>query len=346
MSLWSDILNHAAHGDSEAAYRVLNFELPLALRWPESTARGEWRYKGPVAKVVRMYIATMPDSERGMLSSREEDFVDYITDLIVASVRRSLALVEFCRTFHESSVEQIAERFTGWDGLKRNLAEKSLWVTRHLQSMVEAGVPLPESIKEAARAAERGKEPLYGYDELALASEWKPELSWKDFKSQQEIDGSYLCITDPDAEEDAGVGDEAFDYGAITVAQVVLNLEAPTGGELTVDLNKMGQELTGRLRELLEQLHLAKPADGYNPIAWHNIWWNVVSRYEALPLQLELREPLCDVDRELAAHIAKTYKDVSRPSRLNIFRRRTKLHDQCIERAQALLTKWSLSNSY
>lgn len=97
MSLWLDILHHAAHGNSEKAHRSLHFELPLALRYPEAQARGAWQYQGPVAKAVRLFIATQSDAERGMVSSRAEDLVDYITDLIVAAVRRTVALVEFCR---------------------------------------------------------------------------------------------------------------------------------------------------------------------------------------------------------------------------------------------------------
>src|SRR5215207_9198719 len=103
MSLWLDILNHAASGNREEAHRLLNFDLPLALRYPEARARGDWQYQGPVAKAVRLFVATQPDAERGMVASRAEDLVDYITDLIVAKARRTLTLIELCCAAPDSS---------------------------------------------------------------------------------------------------------------------------------------------------------------------------------------------------------------------------------------------------
>lgn len=261
MSLWLDILNHAASGNREEAHRLLNFELPLALRHPEASAHGAWQYRGPVAKAVRLYVATQPDAERGMVSSRAEDLVDYITDLIVAAVRRTVALVEFCHASPDLSLTEIADTFTGWDGLKRNINERREWVTDHLRSMNQLGVPLTAS-GALAEALEQATESNYGYDERALVKEWQVALSWKDFKAQQEIDSSYLCITDPDSEEESSAN-EAFDYGFITIARVVLNLEAPPSSETLVDLNRMGASLTDDLREMLEHLHAEKPTDGY-----------------------------------------------------------------------------------
>ena len=339
MSLWLDILNHAARGDREESHRLLNFELPLALRHPEAQARGGWQYQGPVAKAVRLFVATQPDTERGMVSSRAEDLVDYVTDLIVAAVRRTLALVELCYASPDLSLAEIAESFTGWDGLKRGADDRRAWVAEHLRSMSEHGIPLPSS-KAITEAKEQITEAKYGYDERALVKEWQVALSWKDFKEQQEIDGSYLCITDPDSEEETPAN-EVFDYGSITVARVVLNLEGPPAGETLVDLSRIGASLSGDLRDMLEHLHGEKPADGYRPIAWHNVWWNVTSEYEGLPLRLETREPLCDVDHVLAAHIAENYAEVAKPNRLNIQRRRTRLYDSCVEVIELVLLNWS-----
>jgi hypothetical protein len=339
MSLWLDILNHAASGNREDAYRLLNFELPLALRHPEAKTRGGWQYQGPVAKAVRLFVATQPDAERGMVASRAEDLVDYITDLIVAKVRRTLTLVELCCASPDLSLVEIAESFTGWDGLKLGADDRRAWVAENLRSMNELGIPLP-TVKAIAEAKEHIAEAKYGYDERALVKAWKVALSWKDFKEQQEIDSSYLCITDPDSEEESPAN-EGFDYGSITVARVVLNLEGPPAGETLVDLNRMGASLSGDLRDMLEHLHAEKPTDGYHPIAWHNVWWNIVSKYEGLPLILEVRDPLCDVDHVLAAHIAENYTDVVKPNRLNIQRRRTRLNDSCVEIIELVLLNWS-----
>ena len=338
MSLWLDILNHAACGNREEAHRLLNFELPLALRHPEAKARGDWQYHGPVAKAVRLFVATQSDAERGMVASRAEDLVDYITDLIAAKVRRTLSLVEFCCAAPGLSLAEIAENFVGWDGLKLGPEHRKAWAAEHLRSMSELGINLP-SAKAIAEAKEQTAEPKYGYDEKALVKGWQVALSWKDFKEQQEIDGSYLCITDPDSEEESAA-DEGFDYGSISVARVVLNLECPPAGEMLVDLNRMGASLSGDLRDMLEHLHAEKPADGYRPIAWHNVWWNIVSKYEGLPIVLETREPLCDVDQVLAAHIAENYTDVVKPNRLNVQRRRTRLNASCVEVIELVLLNW------
>ncbi len=318
---------------------MLNFELPLALRRPEAQPRGTWAYQGPAAKAVRLFIATQSDAERGMIASRAEDLVDYITDLIVAAVRRTVSLVEFCCASPSLSLNEIAESFTGWDGLKRSVEDRKIWVAEHLRSMSDLGVPVP-AIRAVAEAIDRTSEAKYGYDERALVKEWQVALSWKDFKAQQEIDASFLCITDPDSEEETSPN-ESFDYGSITIAQVVLNLEAPPTGETLVDLNRMGASLSADLRDLLEHLHGEKPADGYLPIAWHNVWWNVASKYEGLPLMLETRDPLCDVDHMLAAHIAENYGDVAKPNRLNVQRRRTRLYDGCVEVVELVLLNWS-----
>jgi hypothetical protein len=339
MSLWLDILNHAASGNREESHRMLNFELPLALRYPEATARGDWQYQGPVPKAVRLFIATQPDAERGMVASRSEDLVDYITDLIVAKARRTLTLVELCCTSPDSSLEEIAESFAGWDGLKLGADDRRAWVAENLRSMNDLGIPLPTS-KAIVEAKEQTAEVKYGFDERALVKGWNVSLSWKDFKEQQEIDSSYLCITDPDSEEESPAN-EGFDYGSISVARVVLNLEGPPAGETLVDLNRMGASLSGDLRDMLEHLHADKPTDGYHPIAWHNVWWNIISKYEGLPLNLETRDPLCDVDHVLAAHITENYTDVVKPNRLNILRRRTRLNDSCVEIIELVLLNWS-----
>ena len=103
----------------------------------------------------------------------------------------------------------------------------------------------------------------------------------------------------------------------------------------------MGASLSDDLRDMLEHLHSEKPTDGYHPIAWHNVWWNIISKYEGLPLILEMREPLCDVDHVLATHIAENYTDVVKPNRLNIQRRRTRLNDSCAEVIELVLINWS-----
>ena len=344
MSLWLEILGHAAVGNSAEAYRLLNFELPVLLRSPEVSHAGEWRYVGPVPKIVRIFFASLPEADRGMAKSRAEDFVDYVCDLILAKVRRTVSLVEFCRVNPDLAAEQIAKGFTGWDGLKLGVRDRELWVQKHLRSMSALGIKLHPSA-ETFELGTTKVDDLYGYHELALVNKWRADLSWKDFKAQEEIDNSYLSVTGSDTEDEPGVAEETFDYGALSTARVVSDLSPIPNGELSVDLNRIGERLTSDLLELLETFHAEKPSDGYFPIAWHNVWWAITSRYEAVPFDLSGRDPFCEVDRTLAEYIDRTYPDVIKPSRLNIFRRRTRFQDRCLERAQSVLITWSETGS-
>jgi hypothetical protein len=343
VSLWLQILELTAAGDSLEAQRLLA-ELPFVLRYPEVIPSGGTEYKGPVANAVRAFISKLPKLDRGMAESRFEDFVDYVTDLIQASVRRTLSLVEFCLANPELSVEQMGEQFVGWSGIKRGSLDRQRWIRRHLCSMLSAGVRLPITIAEtvqsnSATSSEKDDE-LYGFSEIALSKKWDLGLSWRDFKSRQELDTAYMCIEEEPA-GDAGVGDEKADYGSITTAQVVLALSTPSISEFQIDLDQMGKTLTGDLCELLRTFDAEKPTDGYSPIAWHSVWWYMTTEYEAMPLALESRDPECNVDRELAEYIQEHYPAVLSPSRVTILRRRSKFQGECVDRVQSLLMDWA-----
>jgi hypothetical protein len=339
-SLWLEILQHAAAGKTLEAQQLLNFDLPLTLRYPALRSGGEWRYTGPVPKIVRIFIASLPEADRGMAKSRADDFVDYITDLIVAKVRRTASLIQFGREFPELSVEQIAEKFTGWDGRKLGKGDRLAWVQKHLRSMSSTGITITSVATDEACTVLTEDNENYCYHELALVSKWRTDLSWKDFKAQEEIDSSYISAIDSesDSEEEPGVSEEAFDYTAVTATRAILNLTRTR--DLSVDLYRLGEQLTLDLLNLVEAFHHEKPSDGYLPIAWHNVWWTLVSKYEGLRLDLSQRDPFCDIDRTLAEYIANTYQDVLKPTRLNIFRRRTKFEDKCLARVEDVLDAW------
>ena len=55
-------------------------------------------------------------------------------------------------------------------------------------------------------------------------------------------------------------------------------------------------------------------------MAWHNVFWNLVSEYERLRLAIETREPFRATDQELAVHIAMRY--------------RQKLYAECVQKIQ------------
>jgi hypothetical protein len=206
--------------------------------------------------------------------------------------------------------------------------------------MSSAGIEISSAATEEARTAPTNEDEIYGYHELALVNKWRADLSWKDFKEQLELDSSYISVTDAGLEEDPNVAEEAFDYGAISAARVLLNLNSPTSAEAAVDLNRLGAQLTVELLDLLETFHGDKPADGYLPIAWHNVWWIIASNYEAVPLDLNERDPFCAVDRTLTDYIGSMYPTVLKPNRLNIQRRRTKLQDKCVEHTNSVLIGW------
>jgi len=344
MSLWLEILQQTAAGNTSEARGMLDFELPLILRTPEINREGLWQYGGPLPRRVRNFIESLPDAERGMAVSRVEDFVDYIADLVLAQVRRTVSLLEHCVKYPEHSIADMAEGFTGWDGMKRNVNDRKSWIRKHLLSMLAADISLPSQIADELKGVASDDNKLYGYHEIALLNKWQLDLSWSDFKSREEIGRSYLCVEDSGSDEDGGVGDEGFDYGAPTAAQVVLNLSTPATSEFAIDAIRLGRELTCDLLQVLESFTVNKPTDGYLPIARHNVWWKIVLRYAALPFKLGERDPFCTADIELARHISESYPDVIKPSRLNIFRRRTRFEEKCLSHSQSILMNWAKTN--
>ena len=124
------------------------------------------------------------------------------------------------------------------------------------------------------------------------------------------------------------------------MAEVVLGAGRLPDPETLFDLHRIGEDLGPELTSLMEQMHAVKPTDGYKPIAWHNVFWNIPSEYEALPITLETHDPLCDADQKLADHIAENYRDVAKPNRLNVFRRRDALYKACKKKVLERLRAW------
>lgn len=159
------------------------------------------------------------------------------------------------------------------------------------------------------------------------------EWSWSDFKKQQGYGQEFLCIAE--AEDEAGIWADGVDYGAISVATVVLQQTPAQGRELEIDLHRLGNTLSQELTALMEELHRYKPSDGYRPVAWHYVFWNLVSEYERLRLTIETHEPFRATDQELADYIAMHYPEVTSTSRPVIVRRRQKLYAECVQKIQS-----------
>jgi hypothetical protein len=328
MGIWLDALVEAAAGNQAAALERVRQELPMALRTFGESEDGARTYGGPVMSAVRRFIAKLPKAEQIQVSRFDCELVDMIVDDVCAAIERSLYLVELCREQPCPSLDELVERFPWAPGLKRDRGWKRQWLADALRSIQAAGVPLPAPALEVLGAE---GEPRYGFDEVAYAaSPERIKLSWGDFKRDQELDHDFLCIVESD--EEPSVANEAVDFRSIRVAEIVLSGRRESDPALLIDLHRIGQALTAELASVLEQMHGGSPVDGYRPVAWHNVFWNVTEEYEGLRLTLEIRDPFLDKDGALADHIRGAYPEVKSCSRPVILRRRQKLYGECIER--------------
>lgn len=326
MSLWKEILILGARGRSAEARHMIMLDLRLALCEYPLTAQAGAPYRGPLPQAVKRFRAKLPEHERSLVQSLEQEFHDYLLDDVLEGVAKPLQLIELCLAYPNAALSELVELFPWEDGLKRAHKWKEDWVADHLRSMIAAGIPLPEPI--VATLGKHGT-PKYEFNEVAYAvAPERLKRSWNDFKRRQGYDAQILAIADE--EVGAGVADEGFDYGVISIAEIALNEITTQDIELEIDLQLIGQRLSDGLTELLEEMHTAKPGDGYRPVAWHNVFWNLISEYVRLRLSLETRDPLLDTDGELADHIKTYYPDVKSVSRPVVLRRRQNLSAACV----------------
>jgi hypothetical protein len=193
--------------------------------------------------------------------------------------------------------------------------------------MANAGIPIPKDVLEIL--GDQGN-PQFNFNEIAFATSSKRlSLSWTDFKEEQEIDARFVCVQD--SEDDSSSAAEGFDYGSVPMARVVARTTAQSDLEMMADLHVVGTSLGPQITAIMESMHTAQPRDGYRPIAWHNVFWEVTSDYDRLRLVLEQRTPFCETDTDLCDHIALNYLDVLARSRPSINRRRTRLYSSCEE---------------
>lgn len=333
MGIWLDALDQAACGDLPGALDRIHLDLPQALMRFVETDEGSRTYAGPVMSAVRRFIAGKPAAEQARISRFDCDLVDAIVDDVVAAVERSLDLVDVCRTHPEISLDEIAAHFPWAPSLKRDAAWKRDWIASMLRSMLAEGLPLPPAVAEAL--GDEG-EARYEFNEMAFAAApERVELTWRSMQRRLGLDHEYYSLVD-DADE-AGVGDESVDYGGVRISKVAFDARSREDVEMQVTLHLLGKELTHELTELLTSMHEAKPTDGYRPVAWHCVFWNVQSDYEGLRMTLHLLDPFCGTDGELAAHIVGHYFEVKSTSRPAILRRRQALGDACDERIKSRL---------
>jgi len=325
MSLWRDILTLGAQGRSSEARALLALDLPLSLRELSGVARGSREYRGVLPHAVRRFSSKLPEGERSLLRSLEREFVDYLLDDVVAGVEEPLNLIELCLAHPTATLAELVDLFPWREGLKRSVARKESRLGDHLRSLLAAGIPLPLEIVEMI---EGGGSPDFKYDERAFAaSPTRLDRSWKDFKAKQKYGRGFLSIGED--EVGAGIAGEGFDYGLITMAEVALHAAHAKDLEMEIDLQLLGQGLSEDLTGALDEIHLANPSGGYRPVAWHNVFWDLISEYVRMRLSLETRDPYSETDQELADHIKNHYPDVKSASRPAILRRRKKLSNLC-----------------
>jgi hypothetical protein len=335
MSVWIQILNVAANGDYANATKM-QFDLASELRFTVPMSEYEHcRYDGPLVKAVMHFFRSLRGTPDHIIAtSRAEDFVDYVLDLFIAKIRRTVALVEFCKAFPELDINGIAERFTGWEGLKRDTNFRVAWVAEHLNSMNAVGVLLPKNSIAVVEAIAMHFEEPFGFNEKFLLKKWKIDGNWEDFKEDEDLGANFLCI---DATEtNSGAAFEAYDYGAIPKSK--LTSDVPYNHiEEQFDWHEIAKSLSRDLEGVLKKFHSNKPKEGFPPIAWHSVWWHIHDSYRAIPLALSAKYPICENDTLLANHITRHYPDVVKVNRLNIQRRRSLLRNSCEDRVLAVL---------
>jgi hypothetical protein len=319
-------LRKAAAGDGNGARALLANELPLALREPVFGHK-TFQYRGPLPKAVNTFISNLPERERSLARSLADELTDYIVDSVAATVERTLVLVELCIGRNIIALDELVEHLPWPSGLKLGEEWKRQRVADELRSMLELGVRMPEYVLDLLGTE---GEPIFEFNEVAFAaSPRRLKYSWGDFKRQQQVDDRYVCLLD--SEDDSSVSAEGFDYGLVTMASVASRTAVAKDLDGTADLHVIGAGLGPEITAIMESIHTTKPRDGYRPIAWHTVFWDVVSEYEALLLVLEKRRPFCETDQDIIDEIAANYRDVLAISRPSINRRRNKLYTACDE---------------
>jgi len=304
---------------------MIMLDLRLALCEFPHTAQAGVPYRGQLPLAVKHFRAKLPEHERSLVQSLEQEFVDYLLDDVLGGVAKPLQLIELCLAYPNATLSELVELFPWEDGLKRAHKWKEDWIADHLRSMVAAGIPLPATI--VTTLGKHGT-PKYEFNEVAYAvAPERLKRSWNDFKRRQGYDAQLSTIADEG--DSAGIVDEGVDYGLVPMAEVVLGEITTQDVELEIDLQLLGQRISDDLAELLERMHVAKPSDGYRPVAWHNVFWNLISEYVRLRLSLTTHDPLLETDQELSEHIKIHYPEVKSVSRPAILRRRQSLSAEC-----------------
>lgn len=313
-----------------AARRQIVDRLPLALCHYSSGDSAALR-SGQLPRAVRIFISQLPVTERALAQSRENDLIDYILTDVEDEVGRTVDLLDLCRLLPSPTLDELSNCFPWALGLKRNPEWKRMRIADYLRSMLALGVELPSS---AIKALGTEGESVFKFNEVYYAtSRRRLELSWRDFRMQQELGRRFVCLID----DEESVAAEAFDYGVIAHGRALREVASDRDLHGAVALTMIGRRLGSELTALMESAHTQRPTDGYRPIAWHNVFWELVSEYEALQPPIEIHDPYCERDQDLADHLKSNFPEVRGVSRPSILRRRRRLQEQCDNRIRNCL---------
>lgn len=326
LGLWLDSLKAGASGDADQARRLLRHDLPLALLEPSPKAQN--RYTGPLPQAVRWYINKhIPYYEQQLARQNEDDFLMYVFQDVLVGVEKPLLLVELCLKEPHAALDDLVRTYAWEAGLKRSPAQKREWIADHLQSMHSLGVPLPQTIISTLNSEGI---PKYEYNERAFATSLdRMKKSWGDFKHEQGLDVAFEGVNT--SETNDRVEEEAVEIGARLKARLILSEEPEIllGG--VHDMIIIGRRLGPELTRMLDEMHAAAPLDGYYPVAWHKVFWEMCFKYFELPLELDRLEPYRERDADLKDHIVAFYTEVRGKSVSFIRQRRESLEKRCDE---------------
>lgn len=334
MSLWLEALKAAGRGHSNQARELLN-EVLISLRYPKhGRSIDECAYDGPVAKAVIDAInGFVNEDDRRRARNYTEELIDYVVELIGKKIERTIELVEYCLTYPEKGLEAITSEFEGLRALKRKPEELQEFVTLRLQSMVVAGVEfgtISVAVNQATASIVEGTKFL-GFDERHLVKSLKINEKWIDFRRRERLTykhESYDLMHE-------NIAAETSDFGGIS------NKFANFSFGHDLEFVQLAEQISKKLKEALDELHINKPFLGFGPIAWHRVWW----AYDPdRCLGLECVIPECPSDEKLAHHISGAYPEVQNMNRLIAQRRRTKLEDTCKERVAELYQSYGRAN--
>ncbi|MFZ4987296.1 MAG: hypothetical protein ACOYLF_17725 [Blastocatellia bacterium] len=326
MGLWIDALRLGAQGRSDDARFLIATDLRLSL-CDYSTATVTTNYTGPLPSAVRRFAIRLNPIEHSMVKSLETEFIDYLLDDILLGILRPLTLIDFCRANPEGDLETMVKRFPWWQGLKRNEAWKSDWIADHIRSIDREGIELPSSTIRAIGDLGR---PRHEYNEIAFATApQRLSLAWGDFRRDLGPLAGASGIVDEISGTD--IANESLNYGAISMAQIVSTLVASHNLDLELDLERMGSTASREIKSRLADLYQTDPQGCHRPLAWHNVFWMILSKYEPLPLDLETRDPLVETDEKLASYLASFYLELEPLTRGKVRRRRLDLTGICLK---------------